>query len=264
MTLRRRAGQTSPVRSWQPLHRVDGAADGPTLLLVNSLATTTAMWDGFVPLVAERFRVVRFDLPGHGRAARVDAPRTIAELGEVLLRVLDAFGVEHAHLCGVSIGGMAAMWAAAHAPDRVERLVVCSSAAAIGSPAFWKERAETVRGGGLGAIDELVLERWLRPDATDRDAARDMIHATEPDAYVAYCEVLAEADLTSELPAIVAPTLVVRGADDPSIGEVEIEVLRSSIVECRVTVIENAAHLLPFERPEPFASAVLGHLNGSA
>ena len=251
------------MRSWQPLNLVDGAADAPTLLLANSLATTTAMWDRFVPLVADRFRVVRFDLPGHGRAANVAGPRAIGDLGETLLRVLDAFGLDRAHLCGVSIGGMAAMWAASHAPERVARLVVCSSAAAIGSPGFWRERAETVRAGGLGAIDELVLDRWLTPASSDRAAARDMLHATDPNAYAAYCQVLAEADLTPELASIVAPTLVVRGQDDPSIGEDQEKVLRSAIAACRVTVVERAAHLVPFERPEPFASAVLEHLAGS-
>jgi 3-oxoadipate enol-lactonase len=252
------------VRSWQPLHRVDGAADGPTLLLVNSLATTTAMWDGFVPLVGDRFRVVRFDLPGHGRAARIPAPRTIADLGEVLLRVLDAFGADRAHLCGVSIGGMAALWAASHAPERVAGLVVCSSAAAIGSPGFWKERAETVRAGGLGSIDELVVDRWLTPGAPDRTAALDMIHATDPESYAAYCEVLAETDLTPELRSIVASTLLVRGQDDPSIGDDQAEILRSAIAASRVIVIERAAHLVPFERPESFASAAIAHLTGSA
>jgi 3-oxoadipate enol-lactonase len=243
---------------------VDGEADAPTLLLANSLATTTAMWDRFVPLVADRFRAVRFDLPGHGGAANVAIPRTIGDLGEVLLRALDASGVDRAHLCGVSIGGMAAMWAASHAPERVAALVVCSSAAAIGSPAFWKERAETVRAGGLGSIDELVLGRWLTPAAPGRAAALDMLHATDPDAYAGYCEVLAETDLAPELPSIVAPTLVVRGEDDPSIGEDDAEALRSAIASCRVAVVERAAHLVPFERPEPFAAAVLEHLNGAA
>lgn len=90
--------------------RVDGPEGAPVLLLSNSLSSDLTMWDGQVPLWSGRFRVVRYDQRGHGRSAVPSGPYSIDRLGRDALAVLDALGIERAHWCGLSLGGMTGMW----------------------------------------------------------------------------------------------------------------------------------------------------------
>jgi 3-oxoadipate enol-lactonase len=151
-------------RSTVTVHHVeDGPPGGPVLVLANSLGTTTAMWDPQVPALAAHHRVVRYDHRGHGGTAVGVDPVDIADLGRDLLALLDRLGVERAHLCGLSIGGMVAMWVAANAPERVDRLALCATSAQLGPPEFWFQRAAAVRAGGTAAIAGAVVDRWFTP-----------------------------------------------------------------------------------------------------
>jgi pimeloyl-ACP methyl ester carboxylesterase len=82
--------------------------------------------------------------------------------------MLDRLGIRRASLCGLSLGGMVSMWLAAHAPERVERLVLCSTSAGLGSPEAWTERAATVRADGAGAVAEAAAARWITPGLAAR------------------------------------------------------------------------------------------------
>ena len=110
--------------------RADGPAEAPPLVLLNSIGTTGDTWTPCVGPLAEQFRVIRIETRGHGDSAPAapDAPRALSDLGADVLATLDGIGVGRAHLAGISLGGMIAMWLAAHRPERVARLaLVCTS-----------------------------------------------------------------------------------------------------------------------------------------
>src|SRR4051812_17095651 len=119
------------------------------------------MWDPQVPAFAQNFRVVRYDQRGHGRSATRPGPCTVENLGHDLLGVLDGLGVAQAHVCGLSLGGMVALWLATRAPERLDRLILCCTAAELGPPGPWDERAVLVRAQGTSALFETLLPRWL-------------------------------------------------------------------------------------------------------
>ncbi|MFD0747810.1 3-oxoadipate enol-lactonase [Phytohabitans flavus] len=201
---------------------VDGPPDAPVLVLANSLGTTVDMWEPQLPALAERYRVVRFDTRGHGRSAVPPGPYTIGDLGSDVLALLDGLGVARAHFCGLSLGGMVGMWLAAHAPERIDRLVLCCTSARPDAPESWAHRAATVRAEGTGAIADLVVSRWLTPEYASRQPGlvarlRAMLAATPTEGYASCCGAIETLDLTSALPRIGAPTLVLHGADDPAI-----------------------------------------------
>ena len=100
---------------------------------------------------------------GHGRSPVPGPPYAMADLGADLVALLDRNGIERASLCGVSLGGMVSMWVAAHAPERVDRLVLCSTSALMGPPETWTERAAFVRRSGMGAVADSVVARWFTP-----------------------------------------------------------------------------------------------------
>ena len=203
-------------------HVVEGQPDAPVVVLSNSLGSTLAMWDPQVPALAERFRVVRYDHRGHDGSPVPTGPYELSDLAEDVIALLDRLEVERAHICGMSLGGMVAMWLGAHVPDRIDRLVLCSRRRASGSPPAWLDRAATVRAHGTDAVADRVIGRWFTPGYADGNPElvgrmRAMIAGTPPEGYAACCELLASTDLRPDLAAIGAPTLLIAGGQDPSV-----------------------------------------------
>jgi 3-oxoadipate enol-lactonase len=243
-------------------HRVDGPVDGPVVVLSNSLGTDITMWDPQVPALAERFRVVRYDTRGHGGSPVPAADLTIADLGTDLLGLLDDLGAERASLAGVSLGGMIAMWAASEAPQRVERLVLCSTSPQLGSPEMWDERVRTVRAGGTAALADATMQRWFTPAADPATVARfrAMLSATPAAGYAACCAAIRDMDLRERLPRITARTLVLAATDDPTTPPEHAERIVAGIPDARLRLVERAAHLANVERASQVTSAMLEHL----
>src|SRR5260370_19221802 len=104
-------------------YRVDGPDDATTGVLGNSLGTDLGMWDPQVALLSQSLRVVRYDCRGHGASAVPAGPYTIAQFGLDFLALLDTLQIERAHICGLSLGGVVALWAPPPYPERVARPV---------------------------------------------------------------------------------------------------------------------------------------------
>ena len=143
-------------------HEVTGPADAPVVVLSNSLGTTLAMWDRQLEALAG-YRVVRYDLRGHGRSPVPDGPSTIADLGGDLVALLDRLEIERASLVGVSLGGMISLWIAAHHPDRVDRLAPCFTSAQLGPPRDVARSASRSCSRGHEALADAVVGRWFTP-----------------------------------------------------------------------------------------------------
>lgn len=232
-------------------HRLDGPPEAPAIVLTGSLGTDLSMWDPQIGALAERFCPVRYDLRGHGRSEVPPGPYSIAELAGDLLALMDELEIVRAVLCGLSIGGMVSMWAAAHAPERVSRLIVFCTSAHLGSA--YAERAATVRERGIEPIADAVLERWFTPAyARENPQAvarfRAGLTATPREGYAGCCDAIAAMDLRGELPAIRAPTLVVAGAEDPATPPDHGQAIADGIPGAEFTVIPGAAHLASVEQ----------------
>lgn len=232
-----------------------------TIVLLNSLGTTTALWDEVAPLLAGSFDVVRFDQRGHGTAAPAPATALLDDLVDDLFDVLDRHGVASAHLAGISIGGMIALRAASRAPDRVRSLTAMCCAAVLDRQS-WLERAATVREHGLEPIVPAVTARWFAPDFRIRRpevvrAYADMLRSTPPEGYAMGCDVLADADVRDDLAAIKAPTLVIGGAEDPATPPHEQRAIAHAIPHARLEILPSVGHLAPAAAPETVARLVL-------
>src|SRR5690606_8939725 len=125
---------------WRRLHyRIDGDR-GPWLTFCNSLGTDLHMWDAQARALSGSFRVLRYDRRGHGATPAPPAPYSLADLGGDVLELLDGLGIERTHFCGLSIGDLVGQWLGVHAGDRLDKLVVCATAAKIGTAKGWRER----------------------------------------------------------------------------------------------------------------------------
>ncbi len=247
-------------------YRLEGPAGAPLLILAPSLGTSTEVWRDQVAAFAGRWRLVLYDHPGHGGEKAPAGPYTISGLAGEVLALMDALGEERASICGLSLGGMVAMWLAAHHPQRVEGLVLAATAPALPPPDAWNERAASVRGRGTGHLLDALMGRWFTGDIPSPGRARSfvgsMLEATDPEGYASCCEAIASCDLWQDVTQIAAPTLVIGGADDPVATPRMLTELAAAIPHAALTVIPRAAHLVNVEAAEPFSEAVMGHLLG--
>jgi 3-oxoadipate enol-lactonase len=245
--------------------RADGPSAAPALLLLGSLGTTSEIWQPNLPAFAGRFRVIRLDTRGHGRSDAPAREYTLDELGADALSVLDAAAVERAAICGVSLGGMTAMWLAAHAPERVSTLLAVSTGLKIGTRERWEDRAREVRDGGTAALATTAMGRWFtgpfqqeHPDTVAWCQA--MLAGCPADGYIGCCAILRDADLHPVAPRIVAPTLVVVGREDPVTPSADAEDIAAHIAGARLAALD-ASHICAVERPDAFAATVLSFLD---
>jgi 3-oxoadipate enol-lactonase len=241
-----------------------GSETAPALVLAGSLGTDRSLWDAQIDAFAERYRVITYDTRGHGESDAPEGDYTIDRLGRDVLSLMDHVGVRRAHLGGVSIGGLTALWLGVHAPDRVARLVLANTAARVGSLEFWNERMRVVRDQGLGALADSTMERWFtepfrRADAGVVAQMRATLLRVPPAGYLGCCAALRDEDLRDLAPRVQAPSLVVTGAHDvatpPSAGEW----LAAAIPGARRLDLD-AAHLSNVERAPEFNGAVLEFL----
>ncbi len=192
-------------------YRLDGPANGPCLVLSNSLGCTLEMWEPQLAAFSREYRVLRYDTRGHGGSGVPPRPYTLEQLGADVLGLLDSLGIKRVHYCGLSMGGSTGMWLAVNAPQRIERLVLCNTTPWLGPPATMNARIETLLRDGMPALVEAILERWFtdefrtrEPQAVDR--IRRMLLTTPVDGYVGCCEALRDMDQRASLCAY-------RGAD---------------------------------------------------
>lgn len=247
-------------------HRVEGPAEAPVLVLLNSLGTDLGMWEPQAAALRDSYRLVRLDTRGHGGSPVPDGPWTLADIGADVLALLDSLGIAKASFAGVSLGGSTAVWIAAHAPERVEYAFPCFTSAWFGGPDPWLKRAEIVRAKGVDAVADAVLERWFTPQADPDLVARmrEMIVATPPEGYASATEVVAHLDLRPDLGQVTAPTLVISGAEDPACPPDVGRALAAGIPGAEFVELEGAAHLGNLERPEPFTDLLRSRLDKEA
>jgi 3-oxoadipate enol-lactonase len=214
-----------------------------TVVLSGSLGSTSAMWEAQLPALSAH-DVVRVDHPGHGVAPLADVS-DIADLGRRIPG-------ERFSFVGLSLGGAVGMWLALHEPERVEKLVLVSTAARFGDPQPWRERAATVRADGLEAIVDAVLARWFTPSFPETARFRQMFISTDPEGYARCCDAIARWDVTGKLVRISAPTLVIGGGEDPSTPPEQLRAIAEEIPGSRLELIEGARHLVNIEFDEQF------------
>ena len=244
--------------------RADGHPDQPALLLLNSLGTDHALWDGVVRALSGRFRLLRMDTRGHGASDSPPGDYTIAMLAADALAVLDAAGAAKAAVAGVSMGGMTALQMAVTAPGRLTAIAICNSAAAV-PPQMWLDRAAAVRVGGMAPLMDGILARWF-PAAVRAanppylSTARAIMEAQDPQGYAACCMAIAGLAVAPALPAIALPTLVVVGSLDeatpPATGG---EPIAAAIPGATLASLPTG-HISPLERPDALAALLADFL----
>ncbi|MFF9012487.1 alpha/beta fold hydrolase [Streptomyces sp. NPDC014870] len=247
-------------------YRLDGREDAPVLVLGPSLGTTMHMWDRQIPELTRQWRVVRFDLPGHG-GAPAHPFTSVAELGDRLLATLDELGIQRFGYAGCSIGGAVGLDLALRAPHRVASLALVATSPRFGSADEFRQRGVIVRTNGLDPMARTAPEQWFTPAYSAAQPAIvewavQMVRTTDPGCYIGACEALALFDVREALGRIGVPALVLVGSDDQVTGPAEARTLVAGIADARLAVVPGASHLAPVEQPAAVTELLIDHFAG--
>ena len=242
---------------------------GPALLLVPGIPAISSDWFPFADRLGERFQVVVYDNRGSGRSDAPPGPYSTRLLAADALAVLDELALEHAHVFGVSMGGMIAQELALALPERVDRLVLGSTHASTDaavrpvkevSRAFafetddWAERMRVLAPFAFApGVDPELLAKFIQKKSRDvqpEDGYRGQIAA-----------VLAH-DALDRLGCIERPSLVIAGSEDAVIPAENSKILYERVPGAQLELLEGAGHLFFIEQPERTLATLEAFLRG--
>ncbi|MBM7518559.1 alpha/beta fold hydrolase [Nocardioides nitrophenolicus] len=232
--------------------------DAPWLVLGHSLGTSSALWTEVRALLADRFRTVAWDLPGHGRSAPAPGPFTVGDLADALVDGLRERGIDDFRYAGVSLGGTVGIDLAVRHADRARAVTVISSGISVDAPGAWVERADAVVSGGTDQLVAGSLERWFAPTTHARRPSRvaeliAALRAADDASYAFACRALAAYDATGGLGAVDVPLLAVWGEHDRLVPEPKSAELAAAVRHGSLASVSGAAHAAPLEQPEAVA-----------
>lgn len=241
---------------------------GPWVTLSHSLATDLHMWDDQVPALRSRYKVLRYDIRGHGETDAPPGPYTLEQMAEDVRGLLAALGIDRTHFVGLSMGGMVVQTFAVRYPAMAQSLVLCGTASRIPPDAgpIWEERIRTVASGGMAPMVEPTLARWFtdgyraqRKDVIERIGR--MILATPPQGYIGCGHAIPKLNLTARLGELRCPALVIVGENDPGTPVAVAKEIQAAIPGAELTVLPSASHLSNIEQRDAFNAALLGFLD---
>ena len=245
---------------------IDGPDNAPWLILSNSLLTNLSMWDDQVATLARSFRILRYDQRGHGGTEATAGDYSFDLLVADIIALIDMLGIGRAHFCGLSMGGMTALFLAQRHPQRFDRIIACDCgpASTEASAQQWKERIDIASRDGMGALVEPTIARWFPPDfvatkAPVLDKVRGMIRSTPLAGFRGCAMALSSYDLRPGLAGIDRRTLLMVGTKDATLAgirQIKEAVRGSALVE-----LEGAGLISNVEQPAAFTRAVVDFLS---
>lgn len=253
------------IRDIRIFYQLQGGASRPVLVLAHSIGTDRSLWDAQVNDLLPHFRVLRYDIRGHGASDAPAGDYSVEMLGTDLLTLADRLNISQFAFCGLSLGGAVGQWVATHAPRRVTHLVLANTSPQFTPSSNWENRIAAVRDGGMAAIVDVVMQRAFSADTRARknphvDSIRTVLLGTNPTGYMGCCAALRDFDHTSQTRQIRTQTLVIGGDFDISTPWTEHgERLANGIPGARAVHLPTA-HLSNIERPRSFTTALLEFL----
>ena len=241
-------------------YRVDGPDDAPVLMLAHSLGLAYGAWDAQAADCQRFFRVIRYDLRGHGASSVTPGDYTIEQLSLDALALADHLGAARFAFCGLSIGGMIAQWLGVHARERLTHLVIANSSPRPDADAF-ETRRRAVLDGGMAPIEPLAMGRFFSPAFVAANSspvtwARRTLVGTNPVGYAGCCAAIRDMDMRDRLREITTPALVICGTlDIPMPWTGHSEILADAIAGS-LAVRLPAAHISNLETPRAFSAAL--------
>ena len=249
-------------------YQIDGPEGAPWLTFSHALANNLTLWDTATDALKDRYRILRYDHPGHGQTPSVPGPYNFDMLIENAIGLFDALDISSSHWVGLSIGGMMGYGLAARHPDRLNSLVACDSRpdAPPEYANYFQHRIDVAQESGMEGLVDLTIERWFTPETVSQnppvlDKVRQMIRNTDPVGHAGCCEALKKLSFGSILGDIKVPTLIIGGEFDKGAPVEAMTAAAGQIPGAKHRTISKAGHITPLENPEEFQRVLEAFLN---
>ena len=246
-------------------YRFEGT--GPDLVLIHGVGSRLTDWDATVAALGSDFRILRYDLRGHGASEAPSGPYVVEDFRDDLIGLLDELGIAKAHVAGFSLGGLIAQSLALSAPERVEKLVLLSTVAGRTEEekAKVQGRLDFIRSSHPADYFDQSVERWFTPEfrkANPEIVQRRKRAVSEMDgaAYAAAYYTLAMTDLGDQLSGIGAPTLVATGEHDIGSNPRMARFISETIPDAKLKILPGLRHSILLQSPELVAGLLRGFL----
>ncbi|MCC6718551.1 MAG: alpha/beta fold hydrolase [Acetobacteraceae bacterium] len=249
-------------------YELDGPEAAPVVALSNSLSTDLRMWNPQHPALAAKYRVLRYDVRGHGRSAPAPAPYSVELLADDLAALLTALNLGPAHIVGLSLGGMTAQVMGIRHPDLCASLALVATTCRppFGSADAWAKRAQEVRDvGDFSQLEAPMIDRWLtrrfrRANPQGVALVQQMIHATSLEGYAGACHAIGGLDACGQLRDFPRPVRIWAGEEDPGTTVEDARQIAAGIPHATLVIVEHARHLLNWDAEARFTPSLLAWL----
>jgi len=237
--------------------------EGPDLVLIHGVSDRLESWEGIVDRLKGRYRILRYDLRGHGETDKPAGPYSLEDFADDLAELTATLGLTKFHLAGYSLGGLVAQRFTLKYPNKVDHLVLLSTVAGRNEAekARVEERLRNVEQGNLDTHFESSIARWFteefirdNPDLVRKYAMQN--EGTDQTGIRAAYRVLCTSDLIDELPWIEAPTLVVTGENDIGSNPRMAENMHRAIPGSSLKILPRLKHSILVEAPDTVAALV--------
>ena len=240
-------------------YEVSGKEGRPWLVLSHSLACTVRMWDPQVAAFQDRFRILNYDMRGHGASAAPNGAYTLDMLADDVVALMKALKIERATYIGLSIGGMIGQTLALRSTKLFDKMVLADTSHTQPPEAIkqWDERIRTAQTQGMKALVPSTMERWFTPAFRESPQAQQiatLIANTPVAGYVGCAQAIMKLSTTARLKEIRLPVLAIAGEADPSAAGTKH--VGENIPGAKLVMLKNAAHISNVEQPEKFNQAL--------
>lgn len=247
-------------------YRLLGSEVNPLIVLAHPLGMSQAVWDDVIPALLPRYRVLTWDLPGHGASQAVSGTQiTPADLAEEVLALVELAGVQRFHFAGTSIGGVVGQQLIAAHPDRLLSATLTNTGAVIGNPDLWNTRAGRVRQEGLAAMAEEIVPRWFAPATFEASPALKagwcvQMGRGDDESYAQLCEMLGRDTFTGKLSGKRAKVQLFGGSEDVATPPAVLDALSAELGGVPLEVFDGVGHVPSVEAPALFSQKLLAVL----
>ena len=247
-------------------YRLLGAEGNPLVVLAHPLGMSQAVWDDVIPALLPRYRVLTWDLPGHGASQAVSGERIApADLAAEALALVDQAGAQRFHFAGTSIGGVVGQQLIAEHGDRLLSATLTNTGAVIGNPDLWNTRAGRVRQEGLAAMSEEIVPRWFAPAAFEASPALKAGWCTQmgrgdDESYAQLCEMLGRDTFTGKLSGKSTKVQLFGGSEDMATPPATLDALATELDDAPLEIFDGVGHVPSVEAPALFAEKLLAVL----
>ena len=236
---------------------IEGREGAPWITFSNSHATDLTLWDRQAAVMADRFRILRYDTRGHGGTEATKPPYDVDLLVADVIALWDEMNIERSHMVGLSLGGSTGIGIAIDHGDRIISLLGSDCRAWSPNPTVWEPRIAAALADGLEGVVPSTIERWftapfVEANPPELEKVRTMIRETSLDGYIGCARALQGIDYRPRLGEITCPAHFLAGDSDPAATPESISAIRDMVPGAKFNTIPNAAHIPNIQNPDAF------------